>query len=327
MESKPDPLVQPVTSLARRDFTALPQELTVAQALDHIRTQGVGEKIIYFYVVDADGCLAGVLPTRRLLTGVLDQRIRDLMIERVIAIPHTATVMDACELFLCHKFLAFPVVDAERKLVGVVDVGLFTEEVVDVSERERMDDVFQTIGFRVAEVQNASPATAFRFRFPWLLATIASGTVCAMMAGAYETTLAGSLVLAFFLTLVLGLGESVSAQSVTVTVQAIHGLKHTWAWFWSAFRRELGTASLLGGTCGAAVVAVVWLWRGEAAPALVIGGSVCASVVTASLLGVAIPALLHGLKLDPKIAAGPVTLAVVDIFTLLFYFNLARVAL
>jgi len=327
MESKSDPLVQPVTSLARQDFTALPQELTVAQALEHIRTKGVGEKIIYFYVVDTDGRLAGVLPTRRLLTGALDQRIRDLMIERVIAIPHTATVMDACELFLCHKFLAFPVVDAQRKLVGVVDVGLFTEEVVDVSERERMEDVFQTIGFRVAEVQNASPAKAFRFRFPWLLATIGSGTLCAMIAGAYEATLANSLVIAFFLALVLGLGEGVSAQSVTVTVQAIHGLKLTWAWFARAFRRELGTAALLGGACGAAVVAVVWVWRGALAPALVIGGSVAASVVTASLLGLCIPALLHGLKLDPKIAAGPITLAVADIFTLLFYFNLAKVVL
>ncbi len=125
----------------------------------------------------------------------------------------------------------------------------------------------------------------------------------------------------------LGLGESVSAQSVTVTVQAIHGLKLTWEWFWRAFRRELGTAALLGGACGAAVLAVVWVWRGSVTPALVIGGTVCASVVTASLLGLGIPALLHGLKLDPKIAAGPITLAVADIFTLLFYFNLARVAL
>jgi magnesium transporter len=327
MESSPDHLAQPITSLARQDFTALPQDLTIAQALEHIRTTGVGEKIIYFYVVDGDGRLAGVLPTRRLLTAAIDQRVRDIMIERVIAIPHTATVMDACELFLCHKFLAFPVVDAQRMLVGVVDVGLFTEEVVDVSEHERMDDVFQTIGFRVAEVQNASPAKAFRFRFPWLLATIGSGTLCALLAGAYEATLAGSLVLAFFLTLVLGLGESVSAQSVTVTVQAIHGLKVSWAWFARAIRRELGTAGLLGLACGAAVVAVVWLWRGAMTPALVIGGSVAASVVTASLLGLCIPAALHALKLDPKIAAGPITLAVADIFTLLVYFNLAKVAL
>ncbi|UYP32581.1 hypothetical protein OEG79_15570 [Pseudomonas sp. Z8(2022)] len=41
------------------------------------------------------------------------------------------------------------------------------------------------------------------------------------------------------------------------------------------------------------------------------------------MLGLSIPALLHALRLDPKIAAGPVPLAVTDLCTLLFYFSLA----
>ncbi len=317
-------LSEPITGVASRDFTALPHELTVAQALEHIRRIGVAEKIIYFYVVDGTGRLIGVLPTRRLLTAALDARIRDVMIERVVAIPHTATLMDACELFLFHKFLAFPVVDAERRLIGVVDVSLFTEEVVDMSQPEQMDDVFQTIGFRVSQVQNASPLKAFRYRFPWLLATLGAGIICALLAGRHEATLAQSLVIAFFLTLVLGLGESVSAQSVTVTVQAIHGLRLTWAWFGRALQRELATAALLGGACGAIVLVVVWAWRGDARAAFVIGGSITASMVTACALGLGIPSLLHALKLDPKIAAGPIALAAADICTLLFYFNLAK---
>lgn len=36
-----------------------------------------------------------------------------------------------------------------------------------------------------------------------------------------------------------------------------------------------------------------------------------------------VPTGLHALKLDPKIAAGPVTLAFTDIFTLFFYFGMA----
>src|ERR1051326_4598679 len=109
-----------------------------------------------------------------------------------------------------YKLLAFPIIDDQRRIVGVVDVGLFTEEVLDVSEKERMDDVFQTIGFRIAQIQRASPLDSFRLRFPWLLATMAGGLVCAFLAGAYETTLSHSIVLAFFLAMVLGLGESVS---------------------------------------------------------------------------------------------------------------------
>ncbi len=317
-------LDQPVLSLARKDFTSLSGDATVAEALRQIREKGIGEKIIYFYVIDRDERLVGVLPTRRLLTGKLDQRISELMIARVVAIPHTATVMDACELFLIHKYLAFPVIDEQRRLVGVVDVSLFTEEVLDISERERMDDVFQTIGFHVASVQSASPLTSFRHRFPWLLATIGSGTACAVLAGFYETTLAQSIVIAFFMALVLGLGESVSVQSLTVTLQALHAQPITLNWFLRAARKELATASMLGAASGAIVGLIVWIWRHDGTAALVVGFSLLLAICMACLIGLAIPSVLHRLKLDPKIAAGPIALALADVSTLLFYFNLAR---
>jgi magnesium transporter len=246
MGSSADHLNLPVMTVARKDFTKLREDLTVQEALDSIRRQGLGEKIVYFYVVDDDDRLTGVLPTRRLLTSALDRHLAELMITRVIAIPQTATVMDACDLFILHKFLAFPVVDEQRRIVGLVDVNVFTEEVFDVAKREQWDEVFQTIGFRVSQVRDASPLRAFRFRFPWLTATIGSGTLCALLASGYEATLAKSLVLAFFLTLVLGLGESVSIQSMTVTIQALRSMQPTFRWYVRAFRREVFTAIMLG---------------------------------------------------------------------------------
>ena len=238
-------LHQPVSAVARKDVATLRQDFTVQQALDAIRQRGVGEKIVYFYVVDADDRLAGVLPTRRLLTAPLEQQLSDVMISRVVAIPQTASVLEACEAFVLHKFLAFPVVDEARRIVGVVDVGLLSEEAFDIAEREQTEALFESIGFRVSQVRDASPVRAFRFRFPWLLATIGSGTVCALLASAYEVTLAKSIVLAFFLTMVLGLAESVSIQSMTVTIQALRATPPTFGWYVRAFRREAGTAARL----------------------------------------------------------------------------------
>jgi magnesium transporter len=320
-------LNQPISAFASADFTAFTQNLTVTEALAQIRERGVAQQIIYFYVVDAEQRLVGVVPTRRLLAAAPDARLDEIMIRRVLAIPATATVLEACEMFLLHKFLAFPVVSADRQLAGVVNVGMFTEKVFDVSEREHMEDVFQRIGFRVAEVQSASPLRAFGLRFPWLVATLCGGICCAMLAGVYETTLATSIILAFFLTLVLGLSESVSAQSVTVTVEALHGRQPDGAWFKSAARKEFATALLLGGACGLIVCAVAWLWRGNGAAALVIGGSIVVSMLAACLIGLSVPALLHRFKLDPRIAAGPVSLALADVFTLLVYLNLATFVL
>jgi magnesium transporter len=160
-----------------------------------------------------------------------------------------------------------------------------------------------------------------------LLVTVAGGTLSAILAGFFEATLAHSLVLAFFLTMVLGLNESVSMQSMSVTIHALRSAQVTWRWLATAFRRELVTALLLGAACGLLVGLVVWLWRNNGTAAFVIGGSIAFSLVTACGFGLAVASLLHRFKLDPKIAAGPITLALADFFALVIYFTTAWLVL
>ncbi len=320
----------PVAQHCRVDQPLLKADMTVEQALGAIRQQGLGERIIYFYVVDEQDRLAGVLPTRRLLTAPPRTTLGELMVKRVIAIPATATVLDACEFFVLYKFFAFPVVDADRHVIGVVDIGLFTAEMLEEREENitaQADEIFEALGFRLSHLRGASAWRVFRHRFPWLLATIFGGTMCALLAGAFEATIASSVVIAFFLTMVLGLNESVSMQTMTVTIQALRSQAVTSSWFKVAFLRELRSAVLLGLGCGALVVMIVLLWRKELTAALAIGGSIGLSLVTACLFGLSIPSLLHSLKLDPKIAAGPVTLAITDFVALAFYFGIASLVL
>src|SRR5256886_7322335 len=99
----PDPAGIPdfnskVVEHARKDFPLLDAEMTVGQALERIRREGVGERVIYFFAVDSNQRLVGVLPTRRLLTSPLEIKLSDVMVRRVVAIPANATVLDACEL-------------------------------------------------------------------------------------------------------------------------------------------------------------------------------------------------------------------------------------
>ncbi|HJT80691.1 MAG TPA: magnesium transporter [Chthoniobacterales bacterium] len=316
----------PVLPHARKDLPLLRADMRVTEALDTIRREGIGERIIYFYVIDDNERLVGVLPTRRLLTAPLDTTLQAIMVKQVAAIPSTATVLDACEFFVLYKFFAFPVIDADRRVVGMVDVNLFTEEMMETEPERpvvRGDDFFEALGFHLAEVRDASPWRFFRYRFPWLLVTVASGTICALLARFFEATLAKSLVIAFFLTMVLGLNESVSTQSMSVTIQALRSVGVTWRWFAGAFRREFATAGLLGFVLGTIVGLIVWLWRDDTAGAFVIGGSIALSVVTACLFGLSVPSVLHRYKLDPKIAAGPITLGLADVFALLMYFTSA----
>jgi magnesium transporter len=320
----------PAFDYARRDFPLLEAEASVEQALETIRREGIGERVIYFYAVDEHKRLVGVVPTRRLLTAAPAMRLREIMVPRVVALPAEATVLEACDFFVLYKFLAFPVVDASRRVIGIVDTDVFMESVLEPEEPERegrRDDFFEALGFHLAQVRDASPWRVFRYRFPWLLVTVAGGTICAILAGIFETTLAHSLVIAFFLTMVLGLNESVSTQSMSVTIQALHSAQLTWRWFATAFRREVVTALFLGLACGSVVVIIVWLWHGDVYAAGVIGGTITLSLITACLFGLSVPSVLHHLKLDPKIAAGPVTLALSDFVALVFYFTSAWMVL
>src|SRR4029079_9880497 len=187
--------------------------MTVGQALERIRREGVGERVIYFYAVDEEQRLVGVVPTRRLLTAPLETALREVMVRRVVAVPAKATVLDACEFFVLYKFLAFPVVDEQRRVVGIVDANLFAEEILEAGDTEDRSrdtmpvdpEFFEALGFRLEQIRGASAWRAFRFRFPWLLVTVTGGTLSAILSGLFEAKMAGSLIIAFFLNMVLGL--------------------------------------------------------------------------------------------------------------------------
>jgi len=314
---------QPIIDFARKDFKTLNKNLTVEEALKNIREVGVGERIVYFYAIDEEEKLVGVLPTRRLLTGRNEQKLEELMVKRVAALPINATVYDACEFFVTYKFLAFPIIDSDRRIVGIVDVNLFTDELLDVDEREEIDNAFESIGFTFSEVKNASPLKAWRHRFPWLIATITSGTISAILAGFFQATLAHSLVIAFFLSLMLGLGESVSIQSITVTIQTLHSARPSLKWYLRMLFREIQTALLIGLSCSIIAFLMVLFLKHDIRSAVVIGSSIIAIQFNGCILGLSVPSALHAFKLDPKIAAGPIALAITDICTILVYFGIA----
>jgi magnesium transporter len=323
MVSSASHMQRPVRDYATSDFVQLPETTRVEEAIQFVRDyRAPGQSLIYFYVVDATGRLVGVLQTRSLLTAQPDESVADVMIRRVIAIPETATVLEACEFFVLHKFLAFPIVDRERRIVGVVDINLFNEEVFGIPKTESGDDLFQAIGFHIAQARHASPLQVFRFRFPWLLVTIAGGTVCAFVARAHEKTLERVLIVAFFLTLALALGESVAVQSLALVLETLRSRRVTLGWFLNACKREALTALPLAVAAGAVVFLVVLLLDHTLWSAIVISGSLALGVGAACLLGISIPTGLHVAKLDLTIAAGPITLAATDIAMLLLYLGL-----
>jgi magnesium transporter len=312
-------LHEPILPLARPPKLVLHPVLTVNEALGRIRASANEQEIHYLYVVDEDNRLVGVVPGRKLLAADPERTIREVMIDDVVAIPDWATVLIASEYFATRRLLAFPIVNAKGELLGVVDVGLFTNDVIDLAKRT-YDDIFQLIG--VHGTAQRSTWMAFRDRFPWLLCNIIGGLIAAFIASRFEHLLQEVVVLALFIPIVLALGESVSMQALTLTLQNLTDGPIVWTRLMASLWKEFNTASLLGLGCGIVVGTVVLLWRGQPDVAGAIASAITLSMIIACLLGVSFPTVLHAIKADPRIAAGPVVLASADVVTLLFYFGL-----
>jgi magnesium transporter len=312
-------LHEPILPLAIPPQVVLHPEQSIGQALERIRASANLKAVHYFYVVDAHEKLVGVVSARRLLAATPEHTVADAMEHNVVAIPDWATVLIASEYFATRRLRAFPVVNGAGQLRGVVDVGLFTSEVIDLA-KQTYDDIFQLIG--VHGTAQRSTWMAFRDRFPWLLCNIAGGLIAAFIASQFEHLLQEVIVLSLFIPIVLALGESVSMQALTLTLQGLADGPIVWSRLAGALWKEFRTATLLGVACGGVVGLVVIVWRGQTLVAGSIFLAIAFSMIIACLLGVAIPAMLRALKADPGIAAGPVVLASADVVTLLLYFGL-----
>jgi magnesium transporter len=317
-------LHDPILPFVRPVAVALRATQTLADAHAAIRAAPKARESPYFYVLDDHERLAGVVSPRHLLTGGLDQRVEQVMIRGVSAIPGWATVLIASEYFVTRKLKAFPVIHDDGTLAGTVNAGLFNNQILSVA-RETYDEIFQLLGVHVTSMR--TPWMSYRDRFPWLLSNMGGGLLCAAIASQFEGLLQHVVVLSLFIPVVLTLAESVSMQSATLTLQSLSEESLNPRRVLAALSRETRTAVLLGLSSAALVAFVVLVWRRDVMGALVVGGAISASIVMACLFGVLLPTLVRVFKADPRIAAGPLVLASTDLATLMSYLWLGSLVL
>jgi magnesium transporter len=312
-------LSQPVSRFMTPVETTLRHDMTVAEALAALRERTISRAITYFYIIDQDGRLVGVAPSRALLLGAPLQTLDELMQRSAVSIRSDETLEEAMELFAQHRLLALPVVDADGGLVGQLDVGLYAEEALDLGERHRVDDLFQLLGVSVGETRGSALA-GYRARMPWLLCNIVGGAACALIASLFHELLARVVMLAVFIPLVLTLSEAVSMQAVTLGLPLLRPKASLSRVMWR-LRVEWRVVALIGASCAVIAGAVAMIW-GQWLAAATIAAAVAVTMLCAATIGAVVPAALHGLRLDPKVAAGPVVLMVGDVVTTAVYLGL-----
>lgn len=299
------------------------EDQAVCSVIEALRKTQCDGKILYFYVIDLERHLKGVVSARALLIAEPHAIVKEIMEQAVFCLHEDQNLEEAMEALSNKRLLALPVVDQDHKLIGVVDVQMYLEENIDIFKSERSEDVFQLIGMRLEEGFYRSPFKGYSKRMPWILCNMFGGIACAVVSSVYQEVLGQVLILAMFIPLVLSLSESISMQSMT---QSFLVLRKEHASFRKILRRmvsEIKIAALMALTSGVIVGSLSLLWNSGFKASCVIGTGIFVSIIGSSVLGSSIPLILHRRRLDPKVASGPVVLTIADVITTTVYLAIA----
>ena len=323
----PQFLEQPVKNCVSSTPLAFSITQSVGDILEKLQSLGSRSQIEYFYIIDEEERLVGIVTARDVLYNRPEIQLMDIVDHEILKIHDQEPVEKALKILTHHQLLALPVVDNDNKYQGIIQVLPPDEEAFYKSKRlhakTMKEDIFQFIGFSIEQRKMASTLSEFRYRMPWLLCNLMGGLICALIGEFYEKTLQLFVILALFIPLVLSLAESIAVQSMTISLRFLHFKKIYWAQVLRRCNVEWKTSLLLGIGSSLLIAAFYFIWSTEIMPIVGISISVTVSMIGAALFGALFPIILHLLKLDPKVAAGPVVLTMADIITVAIYYSLS----
>ena len=315
------------------EFVDLKADMTVKAAFRYIRASGPDKETIYTcYVIDANRRLQGVITVRELLLANEEDRVGDLMETNVIAATTTDDQESVAHLFAKYDLIALPVVDSEQRLVGIITV----DDVVDILQQEATEDMEMMAAITPTDKTYFRTGVweTFKKRIPWLLLLMVSATFTGVIITSFEAALAASVALTAFIPMLMDTGGNTGSQA---SVTVIRGLALGDIEFHDFFRvvwKEIRVAVLCGVTLSAAMflkILVVDQWMLGSPVTLLEAAVVCitlaVTVLSAKVVGCALPLLAKKIGFDPAVMASPFITTIVDAISLLVYFRIATALL
>lgn len=318
-----------VGSIMTIEYVDLKGNLTVADAFARIRRIGVDKETIYTcYVTDQNRKLLGYVTAKALMLAEQSSLIEDIMEENVLYISTMDDKEDAMKMINRYDLLALPVVDGERRLVGIVTV----DDAMDVMEDEATEDIEKMAALTPSErpYLKASVWSIWAQRIPWLMLLMVSATFTGTIINSFESSLAVVPVLTMFIPMLMDTGGNAGSQaSVTIIRGMALGdieMGDILRIVWKELRVSLlcGVALAAAGFLKIMLVDNLLLHSGVTiAQSVVVCITLLGTVIAAKLVGCTLPVLARRLGFDPAVMASPFITTVVDAISLIIYFNVA----
>lgn len=311
-------------SLMTTEYVELKEHFTVADALDLIKEIGTNRTTIYTcYVTGIGKKLLGFVSLRGLVTSERDVMVKDLMYEDIITVGTHDDQEDVARQFRRYGFTSLPVVDSERRMVGIITV----DDIFDVMEEETTED-FQRMAATTpdeGEYLNTSVWKLAKNRLPWLLFLMISGSFTSSILKSYEKLIQSVIALNIFVPMLTDTGGNAGSQASTLVIRGMATGEIEGKNWYQVLTKELGVGIISGLIMGVVATAkCVFFDKVSLEVGFIVGVTVVVIITLAKIVGAVLPMLARKLNFDPAIMASPLITTIVDSLGLLCYFKVAQ---
>ena len=311
-------------SLMTIEYVSLKKEMTVEESFRKIKREGIDKETIYtLYVTDDYRRLIGILSLRELIVAPAETKISELMRSEVVYVHTHDDQEDVANLFRKYGFEAIPVVDNEKRIVGIITY----DDIIDIIEAETNEDfqVMAAITPSEDEYLESSVLSLAKHRIMWLMVLMISSTITQRIIAGYESYLYSVAGLSTFIPMLMDTGGNSGSQSSTLVIRGLAtGDIKPKDWYkvmWKEFRISMVVGIVLS------IISYFKIIYFDKMPnniALTVSITLIFAVMTAKVVGGTLPIAAHKLKLDPAIMASPLITTIADATSLIVYFILAQ---
>lgn len=308
-------------SIMTIEYVSLRKEMTVQEALDHIKATGIHKETIYTCYVLENKKLLGIVSAKSLITSNRDTKIEKLMNKNIISVQTHTDQEEVAKLFRKYDLIAMPVLDSENCFVGIVTF----DDVMDVMIDETNEDISKMAAIEPNE-KGYFETTVWqhaKHRIMWLLILMFSATITGSIITRYENAFQAVPLLVSFIPMLMDTGGNCGSQSSTLIIRglALGDIK-----FKDLFRvifKEFRISLIVGTILAVANGLRIFIQYQNPQIAIVVALSLAVVVILSKFIGCVLPLFANKVGLDPAIMASPLITTIVDTCSILVYFNIA----
>ncbi|MVW73105.1 magnesium transporter [Bordetella sp. 15P40C-2] len=317
-----------VGSVTNSDYVYVSPDMSVAEALAHVRATAPNKETIYvIYVVDSEQRLCGTVSLRELVLADEKALISATMRAEPVFARAEWPREQAAEMIRDYDLLALPVINGGERMIGIVTVD-------DAMDIEREQDATQLARFGGTSSLGgpdldmiASPfKQMFKVRVFWLAILTIFGIITSTFVAAQEEILSEVIVLAAFIAPIIDMGGNTGSQSAALVIRAmaLGDLKLRWRDVWFVIKRELPVTVMLGVSIAILEAVLAYFSKGVGMDVLlVVGLSMFTCTAVGGVIGALLPFIARRIGTDPATLSSPLITSIMDLLGMFIYFGFA----